>query len=60
MAHSGGRLRWYVPDAYLPAESSHGAVSHEAACVLNAGTSAARVRFIFFFEDRDPLGPWSS
>jgi hypothetical protein len=53
----GGKLRWYVPDAYIPGESSHGAVSHESACLLNAGEEDARVRFTFFFEDRDPLGP---
>jgi hypothetical protein len=50
----GGRTRWYVPDAYLPAE---GEASHESACLLNAGERDARVRFTFFFEDRDPLGP---
>jgi hypothetical protein len=53
----GGRRRWYVPDAYLPADSSHGVVSHESACLLNPGARDARVRFTFFFEDRDPLGP---
>jgi len=56
-AVSGGRTRWYVPDAYLPAESSGGYASHEAACLLNAGDEAARVSITFFFEDRDPLGP---
>ena len=53
----GGRLRWYVPDAYLPSESSHGVPSHESACLLNTGARNARVRFTFFFEDREPLGP---
>jgi hypothetical protein len=53
----GGRLRWYVPDAYLPSESSHGVPSHESACLLNVGTQDARVRFTFFFEDREPIGP---
>jgi hypothetical protein len=52
-----GRRRWFVPDAYLPADSSGGFVSHEAACVLNAGVRDARLRFTFFFEDRDPIGP---
>jgi hypothetical protein len=54
---SGGKRCWYVPDAYLPAESSPAAPSHEAACLLNVGDQEARVRFTFFFEDRDPLGP---
>jgi hypothetical protein len=53
----GGKRRWYVPDAYLPAESSRGAPSHESSCLLNAGERDARVCFTFFFEDREPVGP---
>jgi hypothetical protein len=52
--HHGGRQRWYVPDAYLPADSSHGVESHEAACLLNVGDDDATVRLTFFFEDREP------
>jgi hypothetical protein len=52
-----GKQRWFVPDAFLPAESSHGVTSHEAACLLNVGDRDAQIRFTFFFEDRDPLGP---
>src|SRR5262249_42356878 len=33
------------------------APSHEAACLLNVGERDARVRFTFFFEDREPIGP---
>jgi hypothetical protein len=51
---SGGRQRWYVPDAYLPADSSHGVESHEAACLLNVGDEEATVRLTFFFENREP------
>ena len=51
---AGGRRRWYVPDAYLPGDSSHGVESHECACVLNAGSQPAVVSLTFFFEDRDP------
>ena len=54
---SSGRHRWYVPDAFLPADSSHGVESHESACLLNAGHAEAVVRLTFFFEDRDPVGP---
>jgi hypothetical protein len=53
----GGKRHWFVHDAYLPADSSHGFVSHEAACILNAGGEDAQVRFTFFFEDREPIGP---
>ena len=52
-----GKRRWFVPDAFLPAESSHGVTSHESACLLNCGDQDARIRFTFFFEDREPLGP---
>ena len=54
---SFGKRRWFVPDAYLPAASSPAAPSHESACLLNASEQDARVRFVFFFEDREPLGP---
>jgi len=54
---STGRRRWYVPDAFLPADSSHGVESHESACLLNVGGRDAVVRLTFFFEDRNPVGP---
>jgi hypothetical protein len=54
---TSGKRRWYVPDAYLPTESSEAAPSHESSCLLNAGDQEAHVRFTFFFEDREPLGP---
>ena len=53
---AAGRQRWFVPDAYLPAESSHGVESHEAACLLNVSEQDARVTFTFYFEDREPIG----
>jgi len=53
----GGKKRWFVPDAFLPAASSRGVVSHEAACLLNVGEAGAKLRFTFFFEDRAPVGP---
>lgn len=53
----GGRRCWYVPDAFLPADSSHGVISHESACLLNIAERDARITFTFFFEDREPIGP---
>lgn len=52
-----GKRRWYVPDGYLPGDSSHGVVSHEAACLLNTGDRDAELLFTFFFEKQDPIGP---
>ena len=39
---AGGRRHWYVPDAYLPGDSSHGVESHESACLLNTGEPGRR------------------
>lgn len=56
-----GHLRWAIADGYIPA-SSHGPApemtSHEAACLLNATDQDARVSFIIYFTDREPLGPF--
>jgi len=52
-----GKRKWFVPDAYLPEESSGAAVSHEASCLLNTSDHDAQVRFTFYFEDREPVGP---
>jgi hypothetical protein len=52
-----GKRHWYVPDAFLPTGSSSGFESHESACLLNTTDRETRVRFTFFFEDREPLGP---
>jgi hypothetical protein len=52
-----GKHRWYVPDAFLPPDSSHGVESHESACLLNAGGRDAVIQLTFFFEDREPAGP---
>ena len=46
-----------MPDAYLPEESSRKAMSHEASCLLNTSNEDAQVRFTFYFEDREPVGP---
>jgi len=53
---AAGKHHWYVPDGYLPAESSHRIESHEAACLLNVSDEDARVEFTFYFEDREPVG----
>jgi hypothetical protein len=52
-----GKRKWFVPDAYLPTESSGSAVSHEASCLLNTADEDAHVRFTFYFEDCEPVGP---
>jgi hypothetical protein len=56
-----GRKRWAIAEGYIPSESSfshHALISHETACILNAGDAAAHVRITIFFADREPLGPY--
>jgi hypothetical protein len=33
-------------------------ISHEAACILNAGDADAHVAITLYFVDRDPVGPY--
>ncbi len=57
-----GHKRWAIAEGYIPAWS-HGPapemVSHEAACILNAGDSDAHIRITIFFADREPAGPYT-
>jgi hypothetical protein len=60
MAAFGSRL-WAIPEGYIPSEGIKGdpaLVSHEAACILNAGDSDAEVTMMLFFEEREPAGPY--
>ena len=53
-----GRKRWAIAEGYIPSQSvsSHRAlVSHETACILNAGDRDAKIRVTVFFADREPL-----
>ncbi len=53
-ANRGGHTHWYVPDAFLPSESSNGHVSHESICLLNIGDADAEVVITVYFADQDP------
>jgi hypothetical protein len=56
-----GRRRWAIAEGYIPPES-HGPapqmLSHETACLLNAGDREAHVTITIFFSDREPVGPY--
>ena len=46
---------------YIPSESSFSnreLISHETACILNAGERDAHVAVFIFFADREPTGPY--
>lgn len=57
-----GHRRWAIAEGYIPEESMAGAdrtlISHETACILNAGDETAHVAITLFFADRDPVGPY--
>jgi hypothetical protein len=56
-----GRKRWAIAEGHIPSQSSftdRALISHETACVLNAGSRDAHVAITIFFADRDPVGPY--
>ncbi|HEX3948849.1 MAG TPA: sensory rhodopsin transducer [Steroidobacteraceae bacterium] len=56
-----GRRHWAIAEGYIPSQSSFSdptLVSHETACLLNAGDHPAQVRIMLFFADREPVGPY--
>ena len=56
-----GRRRWAIAEGYIPAESAfsdRALISHETACILNAGERDAHVAITVFFADREPIGPY--
>lgn len=57
-----GRTEWAIPEGFIPSESLPGAgrplLSHEAACILNAGDADAHVEITVYFVDREPVGPY--
>jgi hypothetical protein len=56
-----GRKSWAIAEGYIPSESSYSdraLVSHETACILNAGARDAHVEITIYFSDRDPVGPY--
>jgi len=56
-----GRRRWAIAEGYIPSWS-HGPepqmISHETACILNAGDHEAHVKITVFLADKEPVGPY--
>ena len=53
-----GKTRWAIPEGYIPSGSisqERSLLSHETACILNAGERDANIRLTIFFADRDPV-----
>jgi hypothetical protein len=56
-----GRTRWAIAEGYIPSQSvstDRALLSHETACILNAGDREAHVALTIFFADREPVGPY--
>ena len=57
-----GHTRWVIAEGYLPAWS-HGPEpqlqSHETCCLLNTGDAPVDVEITLYFEDREPVGPYT-
>jgi hypothetical protein len=56
-----GRTTWVIAEGYIPGESTGPEpqmLSHETACLLNAGDVRANVAITVFFKDREPAGPY--
>jgi hypothetical protein len=56
-----GKKIWAIAEGYIP-PYSHGPspqmVSHETACILNAGDEEAHIEITVYFTDREPAGPY--
>ncbi len=57
-----GRTHWAIAEGFIPSQSLPGAgrplLSHEAACILNAGDEDAHVEIMLYFVDREAVGPY--
>jgi hypothetical protein len=56
-----GRKRWAIAEGYIPSESAfseRALISHETACILNAGDQNAQISITIVFADREPVGPY--
>lgn len=53
-----GKTKWAIPEGYIPSGSvsqDRALLSHETACILNAGDKDAKIKLTVFFANRDPV-----
>lgn len=58
-----GERTWAIAEGYIPsasADESRELVSHETACLLNAGDQEAHATITIYFADREPAGPYDA
>src|SRR5262249_40211381 len=56
-----GRRVWAIAEGYIPTASTGDTrelVSHETACILNAGKEPAHVEVTIYFANKAPAGPY--
>ena len=53
-----GKKRWAIPEGYIPSagvSQDRALVSHETACILNAGDDDAHITLTIFYAVREPV-----
>ncbi|OMF29797.1 hypothetical protein BK133_17520 [Paenibacillus sp. FSL H8-0548] len=55
MFQARGEKHWFIPDGYIPPDSTGALTSHESICVLNCSSEEALINITIYFEDREPL-----
>jgi hypothetical protein len=56
-----GKRIWSIAEGYIPPDDEdkeRAFLSHETACILNAGDADAQVEVMIYFHDREPVGPY--
>jgi hypothetical protein len=62
MKNTIGKHQWAIAEGYIPSESTGpepDMTSHETACILNANKEDAEVKIYIYFDDKDPVGPYT-
>ncbi|MDQ3099911.1 MAG: sensory rhodopsin transducer [Bacteroidota bacterium] len=57
-----GKKVWVIAEGYIPGKSTGKEpefTSHETACILNTTDRKADISITIFFEDKDPIGPYT-
>lgn len=56
-----GKKIWAIAEGYIPPDDPSkppAFISHETACILNAGDVPANIEIMIYYHDRDPVGPY--
>ena len=62
MDYTIGKHQWAIAEGYIPSQSTGpepDMTSHETACILNANNEDAEVKIHIYFDDKEPVGPYT-